>query len=367
MAFQTFSGRVWLPERMVTNSGSPGLLNLTLNAANEIGGAVVKAPKTGNITHVLYTLLVVDVTSGPLNFDIRLETVDTTTGLPDTSGTLFNSGTSNDSNGTDSIATSDDQDTREVALTTSGGVAVTVGDPIAVVLTAPGSGTFDVQLASIGDDIPEDDPYGISGTTAVPAKAQRTPVIGFKYSDGSYWAPVTSWPYETAASPAVNTGTNPDEVGNKFTFPFPIRFNAVAILCDLAASTSFTLKVIDSGGSTLYSKVVDTDINFAQDDGSIVIPIADQEFDADEMFRVTCTPDGATSLEFWYFTVETAAYLDMFSGGQDVHACVRENAGTFDDSITARRYFISLGVCAFSDGAGGAGGGGPLIGGRLIG
>lgn len=354
MALQTIPGRVWLPERINTNDVS-FTLDLTMDAVNEIAGCVFKAPKTGNITHVIYSLTGVSVTSGPLNFDARIESVNTSTGI--NSGSLLNSGTTNDSNGTDSIATTDDNDQREIALTTSGGVAVTVGDPIAFVLTAPSSGTFDVRMASWGGDSAEDDPYCLSGTTATPTKVNRAPVFGLKYSDGSYWAPVGCYPVETMASPVVNTGTNPDEVGNSFTFPFPVRINAVAIYMDPAASTSFTLEVWDSGLSSLYDKVIDCDINFAQDDGTIVIPISDLDFDANEEFYVTCTPDGATSMEFHYFTVETAAYLDMFSCGQNVHGVTRDGGTGAFTAETTRRYMMSVGVCAFDDGAGSGGSG----------
>lgn len=343
MAYQTFKGRVWLPERIVSNDVSP-LLSLTLDAASESAGFVVKAPRTGTIDRVIYSLMTVSVTSGPLNFDARLETVNAATGLP--TGTLLGT----DSNGTDAIADTDDNDQREITLTT--GVAVTVGDVFAFLLVAPGSGTFNVQLATLGGDVAIDDPYGVSNG----AKTNRGPVLGFRYSDGEYWAPPSSWPVEVFATPAVNTGTTPDEVGNRFTFPMPIRINAVSIWMDPAASTSFTLKVIDSGGSTLYTKAIDGDINFNQDDGVIEVPISDLDFDANEMFRVTCTPDGATSMDFHYFDVESASYMDMFSGGQNVHATHRTDAGAWTDTTT-RRYMISVGVCAFDDGAGAGGGG----------
>ena len=343
MPFQTIAGGLWSPERLRTNDVSP-LLSLTIDAVGENAGFVVRAPKTGNITHVIYSLMTVAVTSGPLNFDARLETLDSD---GTNSGTLLNSGTSNDSNGADSIADTDDNDQREVALTTSGGVAVTLGQQFAFILQAPGAGTFNVQLATLGGDPVNDDPYGISNG----AKTNRGPVLAFRYSDGNVYAPLGSLPFETIASLAVGTGSTPDEVGNRFQYPFPVRINAVEVYMDPTAATSALMQVFAADETTvLYSVTIDCDLNFDQSDGTVLVPTSDLDFDANEVFFVTFTPQEATTMDFTYAQVEDTDYWD-FDSGLSVYSVSRTNNTGGLATLNTRRYFISVRICAFDNGA----------------
>jgi hypothetical protein len=362
MALQALKGGMWYPEKFKTDGANP-ILALQLNAAGETAGAVVMAPFTGNIVAVVYSLMGVAVTSGPLNFDARLESVDTSTGL--NSGTLLGT----NSNGTDSIADSDDNDQRKVTLTTA--VAVTKGvTPIAFVLQAPGSGTFDVNLLTLGGDFSGKIPYCLSNG----AKVIRVPAVGFEYDDGSYHAAPGCFPAELLATTTFNSSSNPDELGNTIAAPGPCRIDAVYVYGDPTAGGSLTIKITDGSGVERMSFSIDTDLHIDQSDGSMEIPLPDPaspgdlDFDNAEDIVVTVVPD-ANNFEIVYADVESAAYMDMFDGGQDVHGVTRNNGTGGFTPQTTRRYFVSVRICAIDDGAGGAGGGlitHPGMGGGLL-
>lgn len=349
MAFQRIRGGFWLPEPFRTDAGDPRLA-LTIDAVGEMAGAVVKAPRTGNISHVIYSLMTVSVTSGPLNFDCRLETITTSTGI--NSGTLLGT----NSNGADPIADTDDNDQRRVALTTPVAVVEGVTD-IAFVLNAPGSGTFNVQLATLGGDFVNKFPYCLTNGT----KTLRVPVLAFEYDDGEVYAPPGCFPCEVIGSTTFNSSSNPDERGNKFQYPVPVGIDAVSILGDPTAGGTFDIRISAADGSEIMTITLDTDYHIDQSDGSMMFPLEEDvadilKFAANEAFFVTVLPD-ANNFELYHFDVESAYYMDGFDGGQLVHGCNRNNLSGVPTDETTRRYFVAVRVAALDDGAGGGGGG----------
>lgn len=341
MTLQALKRGPWWPERYNTDAATP-ILGLTLNAASEIGGMVFKAPKTGNIDRVIYSLGSVAVTSGPLNFDARLETMGST-GL--NSGSLFGTNT----NVTDSIADTDDNTVREKTLTAV--AAVTKGEDLCFVLAAPGSGTFSVDLVTIGGDLVNKYPYMFNDTT----KLNRILVFGLRYDDGTYITIAGGWGIKNIGASNINSGTTPDEVGNRFQYPVPCKVDAIALHMDPNSSSSFDVRIYDASNNILLDQTFDSDNHSDYLDGSMVFDLDDEiEFAANTTYRVTCRP-AASNHEFYYFDVETAAHMDMMDGGQAIHATTRTDDGSWTDTTT-RRYMISLRLSALDDGAGGGGG-----------
>lgn len=346
MTLQSLKGGPWYPERSITDGANP-ILAFTLDAANETAGFVVKAPKAGNIERVIYTLGTVSVTSGPLNFDARLESLDSS-GL--NSGTLLGT----NSNGTDAIGTDDDNTQREITLTSA--VAVTKGQDLAFVLVAPSSGTFSVQLQSLGGDFTGKYPYGFNLTS----KAGRVPVLGFRYDDGTYVTAAGCFPCRTISFSDVTSATTPDEVGNRFSTPFPWKANRIAFFMDPLAGATMTIRIYNASDTVLLEQAIDMDNHVDYGDGTIAFDLDDEiEFAANTVYRVTFRPD-ANEQEPYYFEVGSAAYMDMFDGGQSIHATERTDDGSWTDTTT-RRYFISLGISALDDGAGSGGGGNTIL------
>lgn len=351
MTLQAIKGGPWFPARIITDGANP-LLQLTLDTASEVAGFVFLAPRTGNIDRVIYSLVAVSVTSGPLNFDARLETLGAT-GL--NSGTLFDTNT----NGADSISTTDDNTQREITLTAA--AAVTRGEPLCFVLQAPGSGTFSVQLQTVGGDFTGKFPYAFNITS----KTIRQPVFGLRYDDGTYVAPAECFPCLTISSSNINSSDTPDEIGNRFSLPFPCKVNAINMHLDPNASSEFTVRIYNASDTVLLEQTFDSDNHVDYGDGSMSFDLDEElELSANTTYRVTIRP-AASDHELYYFTVGSASYMDMFDGGQSIYATERTDDGAWTDTTT-RRYFISLRMSALDDGAGGSGSGSPNGGGAAL-
>ena len=129
MALQSLKGYIPLPPSPEgSNNQLPNITGLqTLDATSDRCGLVFKVPNgCTSITKVGFGGAAVAGASGSLDLDIRLETVDVTTGDP--SGTLFSTST----NATKTLAFNDDNEWSEVTL--GSGATVIPGEYIAIVL-----------------------------------------------------------------------------------------------------------------------------------------------------------------------------------------------------------------------------------------
>lgn len=220
----------------------------TIDAANEKMAVLCHCPVSGSLTDIAFRTQTVSVTSGPLNFDVRLETV--VSGRP--SGTLWATNT----NGNASIATTDDNVWKTVTLTAA--ATVTKGEPIGIVIKAPGSGTFSVtwggftavnagsgQFPCLLQDIAPAD--GTYDTTAV---VDRAPSLAVKV-DGVWWR-IEPW----AAVDAMQLGSfsnasGIDEVALRFVCPFGMRAcGAVLYTYNMAAGAYFTVSLWPDSASS---------------------------------------------------------------------------------------------------------------------
>lgn len=330
----------WYPERIVTDGGDPTLA-LTLNVASEVAGYIFKFPKAGNVDRVIYSLGAVSITSGPLNFDARLEGLSST-GL--NSGVLLGT----NSNGADSIADTDDNTQREITLTDA--VAVTKGQDGAFVLAAPGSGTFSVELRQAGGDFTGKFPYAFNDSS----KTARVPFFLLRYDDGTYVAPAGCYAIRAIGSSTITSATNPDEIGNRFQYPFPCKIDAISMLLNPNSSADFTVRIYDDSNNVLLEQTFDSDNHVDYGDGSMTFDLDDEiEVAANTWYRVTIRPS-ASNHQLYYYEVGSTSYLDAMEGGQNIYATSRENDGGWTNT-TNRRYFISTRLSALDDGAGGGG------------
>lgn len=192
--------------------------NLTLDAVNERAGAVFCVRKTGTVTKIWFKFL---VTSGTAAFDVRLETVLTTTadaGFP--SGTLWGTNT----NGTYNLTGTDDNNIVKVSLTSS--ASVTIGDMAAIVVVAPASGTFSAQFPGYSNQAEGGgETYAVnnvSGTWSITSQLPR--VMALEYSDGDV-VPIACGIWFTNSANAVSSVSVAagDQGGMKLTSPFSAR------------------------------------------------------------------------------------------------------------------------------------------------
>lgn len=342
-------------------AGSISSNALTMDATGEKVACICQVPKTGTISKVLFRTRTV-ATGGDCK--VRLETVDLTTGDP--SGTLVAVGAELDPF---TIADTDDNKLLSATLGTAW-TGATVGDLIAVVVTGPTSGTPDIDLAGWGDTPGLDFPYTDVFSASAWAKNTFPLIMGLEYSDGSFAEIPGTFAAEDLVSYTFDDSANPDEIGNRFKFPFDCTVDGVWVWVD--GDADFAAKLYDDADTLLESINSDKDvrqgsageINYLRFNSQVSIS-------RDTWYRVVfrATTTGANITVYGVEVGGVAARMDTLPAGQNVYATQRQNDGAWSNSTT-NRYFIGLLVSQIDDGTGSGGGGGSinrgiLTGGRL--
>lgn len=347
MALQVIPGGLIIPPYPPAIAFGPSFGTLTLDAINEKAAGIFYAPKTGNITHLLWRSGT--VTTGA-TLQIRLETVDLATGDP--TGTLKDTTT----NAAQVLDAANDNVLHEIALTLA--ASVTKGDLLAIVVTEPGASAGNFTVNAFSDD----NRYSsyCSHFTAAWVKSAVGFMGGVKYDDGTY--PLIEGFYPFGSGSSLNpitfaSNSTPDERALKWKLPFPGRLTGCWLWCD--ADGDFQMVLYNEAGTAVAtSPTMDLTVRGANQQGLHVVPFTTTyEFAADTFYYLTIKPTTTTSLISNEFTVNSDAHLEMFSGGPNFHSATRTDAGAWTASTTTRP-FIGLIIDAFGDDTGGGGGGG---------
>jgi len=342
MAEQTIKGYILIPDQLL--SININFNSMLIDAASEKAASIVQASKTGTISKVGF--LTGTVTTGD-TVDVRLETVSAANGDP--TGTLLGT----NSNGSQVIADADDNTWFLTTLTT--GVAVTKGDIFAVVIVngaAPGNLNIKAAAKPVSYDMfPYNDLYETSWTK----RGYDCPCVAFEYSDGSYETMTGVWPVSAFNTYAFNNTSTPDHRGLKFKLPFPFRLIGFWALLDLDENVD--VKLYDSDGTTVLETLsIDKDIRWVNNYGfHHYYFVSNHSLLKDVFYRLVFEPTTTTSIGLHTFSVNAAAIMDSFAGGQNFHATSKKDAGWTD--VTTERPLMNLLIDGFDDGAGGGGGG----------
>ena len=328
---------------------STGFSSLLMDASGEKVGVVLRAPKTGSIRKVHFRTGAVTTAT---DTDVRLETVDATTGHP--TGTLLGT--------TTNVTVASASITANTWITTgalTADASVTRGDLLAAVIVPSGTPNYNVA--------------GVNGTnSAFPYSVQYTaswadnsaiPAIALEYSDGSFAYIPNVLPFSAMNTHTFNNGSTPDERALKFRLAAPVRVAGVWFSGNRSGDVDFVLYDSD-GTSVLASASMDKDVLGSALQPEAILFSSSVSLSANTYYRLAVKPTSATNMSAYSWDVASAAIMDQMAGGQDFHYSERTNAGAWTDTTT-RRLRIGLIIDGIDDGAGGGGGGGPLIGGRL--
>ena len=307
---------------------------------------IFRVPKTGNITKVGFRVAAVTTAQ---TIRVSLCTVDATNGDPTT--TLYGGSAA----GTQASPTANTF--FEVTLGTA--AAATIGDVVAVVLqfdTTAGSITIDPGLTSVlgraGVAFPYLDVFATAWTKGAANGVNCIPACTIGYDDGTY--PYTGMTPSATTAPAavtVNTGTTPDEVGNRFTVPFLCRVSGFYSIADYDGDADLIL--YDSADAALATVSVDKDNEaVATAAHQTYLPFAPVTLRPNVVYRAVVKPTSATSLIVYRINSQSAAMMDQMSGGQAWHETSRTDAGSWTDTTTQRILALGLYFDGFHDGVG---------------
>ena len=309
---------------------------------------VFRVPKSGNITKVGFRVI---TAATPQTIRVSLCTVDAATGDPTT--TLYGGSAA----GTQASPAANTF--YEVTLGTA--AAATIGDVIAVVLqfdTTAGDVGISPGLTSYGGRaivaFPYLDVFATAWTKGAANGVNCIPACTIGYDDGTY--PYNGMTPIATTAPAIvtfNNGSTPDEVGNRFTVPFPCRVSGFWAICDFDGDADLVL--YGPTDTVLATVSVDKDIEaVATAAHQTYLPFAPVTLAASTTYRFVVKPTSATSLSVYRISSHSAAAMDQMSGGQTFHETSRTDAGAWTDTTTQRIFSLGLLFDGFGNDTGGA-------------
>ncbi len=223
MPLLTLPGGMWV--RPVHQWGTLNLFYNTqqIDAADEAVAFVWKQPS--NKTLSSFGWMAGTVTTGA-TMDIRIETVDTTTGFP--SGTLVGTNTK----GTQVVASTDDNTWFQTSLTAN--ASLLADNYYAAIVKQPNT-SFGNLLVNRFDNVSPQFPYclrnlGVSPTVSWVKTSNVSPVGVLGYDDGTYEIPSGWYAGKANNSTNVSSSTTPDTWGVLFQLPFSARLAGVEAL-----------------------------------------------------------------------------------------------------------------------------------------
>lgn len=330
-AQQTIKHGVALPPWPTTTSGAPSLgSNYVLDASGETA-CFVFAASAAKAIHQVH-VRTGTVTAGD-TMDVRIETVDDAAN-GDPTGTLHTT----DSNGSLVIANGDDNVWKEATLTADT-AALTVGEVVAACVVNGAAGNM--VLSSYADQILQGFPYGDLFTSAW-AKNIQPPHIVVEYSDGSF-EPVFGYP-DTGGPITTNTFKSDDATnrrGNIFQVSFGARAKGAWAWVD--GDANFTIKLYDSDGSTVLATTASANSFQRQSAAGALyfLPFTTTAtLVANTSYRLAVVPSTTSNISTYDFDVPAAGMLDMFPGGQAMHASVFTSSAWVE--TTTKRGFMGV-------------------------
>lgn len=325
---------LWMPN-MASTYG-----NMTLDAANEKAAYIVRAPKAGNIDRVCFRTG--NVATGE-TVDVRMETLDAS-GNP--SGTLWGTNT----NASKVIGNADDNTWMEVTLTAAATVAR--GDTFAVVVALPGVTSAALNISRGAGAVAFGFPY-TDNYTGSWSKSTAAPIGALRYDDGTYPYTAGLHPWSSVASTGLNSGSTPDEIGNKITVPFPCTVAGLWCWCGLN-TVNTTFKLYDNSSSVLASVALDGDMSVLTSQCFIHLG-SDVTLAAGDVVRATFAPSASGTNAFIMEATAPSGLGSAHPGGTAVVRTSRTDGGAWTD-VSDQFAGIGLVISALDDGAGGGGG-----------
>lgn len=205
-----------------------------IDAAGEYYGNVFPAPESGTISKIYFGVQAV-YSSGDV--DVRIETVNDSTGLP--SGTLW------DTNTNDLVTVSA---IGQNIATLTASASVTQGDMLAVILKADVSSVPDVAFTTYNETNPSG-PYAIYDTGSTGKWASTIHCIWVEYSDGTQ--PNIPWVRKFVSSSSSELLTANKRYGIRFQLPFDATISGWWTQNDYSDNANNTVEIYGADGVTV--------------------------------------------------------------------------------------------------------------------
>lgn len=345
MSAVTLDQPIQYPGWLDTCTNGPGIsAQNVMDAAGEYYAVIFQATEDMVISHVAWRA---DTAVGSPTIDIRIETVDTSTGLP--TGTLWAANT-NIVTG----ALSTDTDYID-ALTAS--ASISAGDFYAVKF-AYNSGTS-ITIASVSRI--NENVYNLPGdviNTGTPAQSQQgCPILALGSNATTFYKlHKICLPVNAISNNGHNNASSPLSRGLRFRLPFAARLVGLKAFISTGAGDRDVV-LYDDAGNQLASKSFPGTVGIRTNGGTHCFYFdTPQSLDADTWYRIVFTPTNATSINTYKCTFMDLNQKAASMWRDDGHYTTLDT-GVWDDTATDEVPFFDLLIDQIDTGAGAGGGG----------
>ena len=352
-AMTSFGGGFMPPPPFSGASSSvPNYSSISLDAAGEYMAMIFQPRKAGDIQGIEFRC---HNSTGACTVDLRLETVDATTGFP--TGTLFAANTQV----TGVTATSAAWIGAASNFTANATVALT--DRLAAKILYNSGTLIQVAQWTFTSLV---FPYSVENT-GTPTKSTSGLGMALRYSDGSYDYIPGLVPWNTFPPTNLTSGTNPNHRGNVFVPPAPLGVVGAWAWIENAAGGTGLLDFIlatddwdgtaDNDGTSNW--VVTLDNNIATNRGLVYIQFSTRALlSKNATYRLLLKSETGSDINMYQGDVNTSALLNAADRwGTSMYLTTANNptgAGSWTNTNTSR-VFMGLWVDQIDDGVGGGG------------
>lgn len=301
----------------------------TLDAAAEYTGMVVRAKEAMVVSHVAFRTGTV---AGSPTLDVRIETVDATTGLP--TGTLWAT--------TTNIVSGALASNTWYLLTFTSTATIARGDVFCVKFAYNSGTSVQVSVGNGMSGTQSGFPYGVRNT-GTPAKFLAHPLVAALGSSASTFYCIENLVPATPAAVGINTGTY-DAHGARFKVPVACRVSGI-VFPVTSTYGEFTAGIYSDAGAELSSTSTAYDIDqIIQSTGVALFLNFDNsvELAADTWYRAAIWPTTATSTTIYVATIGAADYRSALPIGPDFHYTRKAIGGAWDDTLTTQYPVLDL-------------------------
>jgi hypothetical protein len=316
---------------------------LVMDAADEKAAMINRADKAGTITTI--ELGFGAITTGA-TVDVRVETVDATTGMP--TGNLVNAG----ANASLVVGSADDNTKKTVTLGTA--ATVTLDQRIAIVVAQPTVSFGNMNLLQTNMSTPASMfPYSALYAAAAWSKQTRNLSIIATYGDGSK----QNFGGLTGINITVlsfNNTSTPDEIGIRLSLPFPCKCGGAWLSSGNTFTGDTDFVLYDASDVAIATGTFDADIRNNVSNALLHSYFTPLTLAANTVYRLTMKPTSATNLALLEQTFAANGDMSTLDGGIEIYRTERTDGGAFTNTNT-KRPVMGLYLTAFDDGTGSGG------------
>lgn len=345
MTLQTITrGVAWPNLPWLTAAPTAVTTEATLDAAGEYLAFVFIAKEAMTISHIGFKTGAV---AGSPTIDVRVETVDATTGIP--TGTLWAANTN--------IVTGALSATTFALHALTASASVNEGDAVAILLQfATGTSAVIQRTNSIEEAWSK--PYSVTNVTgsAVKSVIVNTKIMAIGSGATTFYNVPGCHPIPTISANAFSNSVAGDARGLRFKVPFKCR--AAGIISSHAVHGDFTAGLYDDSGTELSSSATTQDSDVSSETTGRKLVYLDNKvtLSPDTWYRAILTPTEATTISMYTADLPSADYRSATPYGVNAHYTTFTTAGGWVDTATSQQPFLQLLLDQLDDGAGAAGG-----------